>query len=150
MKLRGFTLLQLVLTVAVLGILGMSVVSITGTPQRVNLDAAAREVQSDIRYAQQNAMMTGTTSGVSFVSGGAYTVYQSTTATPLKSPLTKQDMVLTLSAKYPTVAISGSYVVQFNSFGAPTTGGGSSVTLTAGSYSKVIAVTANTGRVTIQ
>lgn len=150
MESRGFNIIELVLVFAILGILAVAALTISGNPQRSRLDAAARQVESDIKFAQQNAMMTGTTSGVSFVASGAYTVYQSSTATPLKSPVNKENMVVTLSNNFPSVTIAGNYVVQFNSFGTPTTGGGGSVTLTAGGFSKIISVTANTGRVNIQ
>ncbi len=95
-------------------------------------------------------MMTGQTSGVQFISGGSYTVYQGSTATPLTSPLDKQNMVITLANKYPNIVISSNYTVEFNSMGTPTTGGGGSVTISDGTNSKVIAVTANTGMVAIQ
>jgi prepilin-type N-terminal cleavage/methylation domain-containing protein len=147
---RGFTLAELVVVVAIAGVLAVAAIVATPSPTDANLMAAARQVQSDIEYAKQNAMTTGTTSGVSFTANGSYTVYQGTTATPLTSPLTLSNMVITLSTNFPGISISNSYVVQFNNLGAPTTGGGSSVTLTNGTTTHKVNVTNNTGMVFIQ
>ena len=95
-------------------------------------------------------MTTGETSGIEFLAGGAYTVYEGTTTTPLTDPLTKESMIVTLSSLYPNISISTSYTVEFNTFGAPTTGGGGSVTITDGTTTKTVTVTTETGKVTIQ
>lgn len=141
--------MELVLVIAVLGILATAVVVLSPSVTPARLDAAAKEVQAHIEFAQHHAMMTTQTAGVQCVASGAYTVYQGTTVTPLANPLTKQNMVLTLSDKYPGISISSHYTVEFNKFGSPITGGGGSVTITDGSSSKTISVTANTGRVSI-
>lgn len=148
--LAGFTLLELVLTIALLGALALGLVLISPSIAPARLDAAAKQVVSAIQYAQQNAATTTQTSGVFFVSGGAYTVYQGTTATPLADPLTKQNMIITLSDRYPGVSLSSNYTVEFNRMGIPTTGGGGNVTITDGSSTKTIQVTANTGAALIQ
>lgn len=150
MRINGYTLIELVLVIAILGILAIAVVLISPSITPARLDAAAKQVQSDIEYAQQMAMMVTTTHGVSFVASGAYTVYESTTATPIASPLTKQSMVMTLSDKFPDISIQNNYTVEFNSFGSPTTGGGGSVVVTDGTNTRTITVTANTGKVTLE
>src|SRR5690349_14498161 len=119
---RGFSLVQLVMMLGVLGILGLAVIIYAPSLDTTRLDVAVRQVLSDIEYAKQNASLTGVTSGVAFVNGGAYTVYQGTTATPLANPATRQNMVVTLSTNFPGVVISGNYTVEFNSLGKPTTG----------------------------
>lgn len=147
---RGFTAVEILLSISVLGILALAAVSLLPPVGNVILDAAAKQARSDIEYAQQNAMTTGQTSGVSFVTSGLYTVYQGTAVTPLKSPLTGSDLIITLGKSYPGVVISGNYTVEFDGFGNPTTGGGGSVTLTSAGATKTITVTANTGRVNLQ
>lgn len=147
---RGFTLIELVMVIAIMGVLGVAAVVSMQSPSSAQLGAASTQVQSDIEFAKQNAVMTGQTSGVNFTANGTYTVYQGTTATPLKSPMSQQDMITTLSTNYPNVTISTNYVVEFNAFGAPTTGGGGNVKITNGSATKTISVTANTGLVTVQ
>lgn len=147
---KAFTLVEFVLVLAVLGIVSIAAITISPSITPARLDAAARQVQSDIEYAKQNAMMTTTDSGVDFVADGDYTVYETSTATPLASPLTKEDMVIKLAVKFPGISIQGNYTVEFNQFGAPTVGGGGSVLLTDGTNTKTISVTANTGKVAIQ
>ncbi len=145
---RGITAVEVILSIALLGIMAIAAVFLVPPVGSVRVEAAAKQVRSDIEYARQNAMMTGQTSGVQFVSGGAYTVYQGTVSTPLLSPLTGQTMVVTLSTNYPSTTISGNFTVEFDNMGNPTTGGGGSVTLVNGSVSKTITVTQNTGKVT--
>lgn len=147
---RGFSAVEVLLTVSLLGILAVAAIYLIPPVGDVSLTAAAVQVRSDIEYAQRNAMTTGQTSGVQFVNNGSYTVYQGTTSTPLVSPLTRTNMITTLSGSYPGVSISGNYTVEFDRMGKPTTGGGGSITLALGNHIKIIRVTANTGRVTIQ
>lgn len=147
---KGFSAVEILLAVALLGILAVAAVYLLPPVGEVSLAAAAVQVRNDIEYAQQNAVTTGQTSGVAFTNNGSYTVYQGTTSTPLSSPLTRSDMIITLSNSYPGVSISGNYTVEFDSMGQPTTGGSGSIDLVLGSHSKTITVTANTGRVTIQ
>lgn len=147
---RGFTAVEALLTLAVAGILALAAVLLLPPVGEVTLNSAAIQVRNDIEYAQQNAMDTGQTSGVVFVDHGSYTVYQGTVSTPLSSPLTQASMIITLSTSYPGVAISGNYTVEFDRMGKPSVGGGGSITLTSTSSSKIITVTANTGRVKIQ
>lgn len=150
MMMRAFSLMELVMVIAVVSVLGLAVIIYAPSVELTRLDAAAKQVISDIEFAKQNASLTGQISGVNFVSGGAYTVYQGTTATPLASPLTLQNMIITLSDKYPNIVISNNFTVEFNSLGAPTTGSGGSVTLSNGSATKMITVTANTGKLVLQ
>jgi prepilin-type N-terminal cleavage/methylation domain-containing protein len=147
---RGHTLLEIVLVLAVLGVLAVAAIESSPSPTSANVMAAARQIQSDIEYAKQNAMMTGTTSGVYFKKNQDYIVYQGTTSTPLTSPLTHGNMDYTLSTNFKNVNISNTYTVEFDSFGAPTTGGAGSVVITDGTNTKTISVTNNTGMVSIQ
>ena len=149
-KQKGYTLIELVMVISLLGLVAIAVVTISPSPNTSRLQAAAREVQSTIEMAKNYAMTTRTTHGVDFVASGALTVYQSTTATPIANPLDKQDWILTLSNRYPNISIQSNYTVEFNSLGSPTTGGGGSVVLTDGTNTKTIAVTANTGKVNVQ
>lgn len=147
---RGFSLMELVMVIAVVGVLGLAASIYAPSVDSSRLDAAAKQVVSDIEFAKANASLTGQTSGVNFVSGGAYTVYQGTTATPLTNPLTLQNMIITLSTNYPNIVISGNFTVEFDSLGSPITGSGGSVTLSNGSATKTITVTANTGKLVLQ
>lgn len=142
--------MEIVGVMALLGVLGLAALVWTPSYHPARLDAASKQVQSDIEYARQLAMTTNVTHGVQFVAAGAYTVYRSAVVTPVLNPLTRQNMVVTLSNRYPGVTIQTNYTVEFDSFGAPVIGGGGSVTLNNESGSKVIAVTDTTGSVVIQ
>jgi hypothetical protein len=112
----------------------------------------ADKIKSDIEHARGLAMMKqGAVYGVFFDdTNDRYTVYRGTTATPVQDPQTKQDLIETFS-KWPGVIISGgNYTVEFNQYGDPSTGGGGSVTITDGTSTKTISVTAVTGKTTIQ
>lgn len=145
----GFTLVELVLVLALLGIFALAAIVFSPDVRPARIDAASRQIQSDIEFAKENAMTTGVPSGVVFTSGGSYTAYQGSVATPLTSPLMQQPMIVTLSSQYAGVSLSTSYTVEFNRFGFPTTGGGGSVTITDGTNSQTISVEANTGRVSV-
>jgi len=147
---KGFSLIELVSVIAIIGVLGITVITMTPSLDGTQLNVAAHQVLSDIHHAKQNATTTGQTSGVNFVSGGIYTAYQGSTATPLLSPLTRQDMIVLLSDSYSSVSISNNFVVEFDSLGAPSSGGGGSVTLTNGTDTRTITITVNTGKVTLQ
>ena len=149
---KGFTLIELVLVIAITGILAVSVVTISIQHKSAYIDIASKKMRSDIEHARGLAMMKkGTTYGVFFnVAGNSYTVYQGTNATPVADPLTKANLVETFS-KWSGVHLTGSnYTVEFNSVGAPSTGGGGSVQVTDGTTTKTLSVTAVTGKVSLQ
>ena len=145
----AFTLIELILVIAMLGILAVAVLTLSPSISPARLDAASREIQSDIEYAKQKEMMINVVHGVQFTASGSFTVYRSTVATPVADPLTQQSMIITLANKYPGITIQTNYTIEFNNFGVPTTGGGGSVTITDGSSTKTISVAAGTGLVTI-
>lgn len=149
MRSRGVSLIEIVGVIALLGALGLAALVWSPSPDPTRLRAAAQEVQSNIEYARQLAMATGVTHGVAFVANGAYTVYRSAVGTPVENPLTRQSMIETLSTRYPGVSIQGNYTVEYDSFGAPTVGGGGSVTLSNVSGTLPIQVVAATGKVVI-
>ena len=136
--------------ISMVGVLLLAVIVLTPSISPFRLDQVSKIVASDIEYAKQNAITTGQTSGVEFISGGNYTVYQNTTATPLIGPLNEQSMIISISTLFPGASITSNYTVEFDKFGKPTTGGGAGVTISDGSNTKTVFITANTGRITIQ
>lgn len=149
MRSRGASVIEIVGVMALLGVLAIAAIVWTPSPDPTRISAAAKQVQSDIEYARQLAMATNVTHGVQFVASGVYTVYRLAVATPVNSPLTHQNMIVTLSERYPGVTIQNAYTVEFDSFGAPTVGGGGSVTIVNPSGARTIQVLAETGKVVI-
>jgi len=149
---KGFTLIELVLVIAILGVLSIGVATMVINYKSSYIYTASQKVRSDIEYARSLATMKqGTVYGVFFNdSTDQYTVYRTNISNPFQDPLTKQDFLETF-IKFPGVTITGgNYTVEFNKFGAPTTGGGGNVSITDGTVTKIIRVIAGTGKVTIQ
>ena len=145
---KGFTLIELVLVIALLGILASAAVVAVFNYKKSYIEVAKHKIVSDINLAQTWAMTKkGTTFGVFFDStNNRYTVYEGTTATPVDDPLTKQDLIENFT-HFPGVSIVANYTVEFNQYGAPITGGGGSLQITDGTVTKTITVTTGTGRV---
>jgi len=127
---RGFTIIELMMVVVLIGILAVSVVPKFVDTSAISLVGAAAMVAADIRYTQELAMSTNSSKTIVFTtSNDNYTVDSRNVDLPSK------------------VSISSGMTFTFNSLGEPTTGGGSSVTLSAGAETKTITVENYTGRV---
>lgn len=63
---RGFTLVELVLLISILGILAVIALPEQGVLEEAKLRAAARRLVSDLRYAQSRTMASGTVHHVAF------------------------------------------------------------------------------------
>ncbi|MGE5175131.1 MAG: type II secretion system protein [Hyphomicrobiales bacterium] len=72
----GFTLIEAVIVITLLGILAwVALPKLTATTE-IRLDAAARRVAADLRYAQSRAIGTRVVTGIRFTPGaGTYAVY---------------------------------------------------------------------------
>ncbi len=128
----GFTLIELVMIISLLGIMVVLYIESAGNVSDLAVDAASKKVQQDLRYAQQLAQTTGVNHGGSFTAQGSYEIYSGSPGNPVLDPTTKQNMVDDLS-KFPGVSISGSKQFEFNSIGKPVIGGGDHMTLSASS-----------------
>jgi len=127
---RGFTIVELVMVVVLIGILAVSVVPKFVDTSAFSLAGGAAMAAADIRYTQELAMGTHSSKTIVFTtSNNFYTVNSQTVNLPSR------------------VTISSGTTFTFNSLGEPTTGGGSSVTLSAGDETKTITVESYTGRV---
>ena len=144
---KGVTLLELVLVVALVGILGATVVPrvVTST---AGLDSAAKKIRSDVLYAQSLAMGRGVNHGLDFVAGGSYVLYRGTPSTPVTDPLTLKNFSENL-ARFGHARVTNSYRVEFDTLGRPVLGAGGGVTIAIGSQTKSVNVNANTGHVVI-
>jgi MSHA pilin protein MshC len=126
---RGFTIVELVMVVVLIGILAVSVVPKFVDTSAFSLVGGAAMAAADIRYTQELAMGTHSSKTIVFTTNNTYyTVNSQTVNLPSR------------------VSISSGATFTFNSLGEPTTGGGT-VTLSAGAETKTITVESYTGRV---
>ena len=128
---RGFTLVEIIMVVVLIGILAVSVVPKFTDTSAISLQGGAAMVRADIRYTQELAMSTHAPKTITFTTNDTYyTVVSQTMNLPSR------------------VSISSGATFTFNSLGEPTAGGGSSVQITTvGGSTKTITVESYTGRV---
>lgn len=148
---RGFTAIELILVIVILGILAAIAYPRFQDLPGIRVSAAAQEIAGVIRYAQSQAISTAYNYKVYFyASTNSYSVYQvnrsSGAETIISNPLKAGNYPVALNTDYPGVTIGADYTVEFDYLGAPD--GGGSVTISGGGTSMTISVLANTGRVT--
>ncbi|MBF0492397.1 MAG: prepilin-type N-terminal cleavage/methylation domain-containing protein [Deltaproteobacteria bacterium] len=141
---RGFSLLELIFTISLISILGLSVVSSSNTSDPT-VQSAMLKVVSDIRFAQDRAIITGVNHGFRTISATQYEIYQLTPGNPVNDPSTSAPMQISLYQDYKNVNFARNYQVEFNSYGQPVLGGGLAVNLSKDSSSRTFTVTNNTG-----
>lgn len=163
MSARGFTIIEAIIMIAVVGILAVvTVVVISSSIGSVQLSSAGDKLAADLRYAQSMAAGEGKWYGVSFEADPAnyYTLYTTTGTvdTVINDPnkngsgfvvYTNQLFTVTLNA-----TIEGGRQVEFSPLGTPYTDKSASaissegvVTLTRGTSSLTVRITPNTGRI---
>ena len=87
MRSRGFTLVELVLLISILGILVLVAIPDRSSIDEVSLRAAARRLASDLRYAQGESMARRVRHGVRFdVAGKRYAVVATGRGEPVEDP----------------------------------------------------------------
>jgi prepilin-type N-terminal cleavage/methylation domain-containing protein len=91
---RGFTLTELIVTLAVIAILAGVAAPRFFAVQPVRAEAGARRLQADLRYAQRLAAASHLPCGVAVTGAGEYTVLQG--GSPAVDPLTRVPMVVAL------------------------------------------------------
>jgi MSHA pilin protein MshC len=151
----GFTLMELVAILVLVGILAFSVVPRFLDKGSVDVSAMAEQLAGDIRYTQSLAMTSGQRNRINLAAAS----YQITTSAgaPVAHPATGSTAAISLGDV--SLALSGlpSGYVAFDGKGIPYTnvsgtvlGATATITLTAAGSSRQIAVSPQTGRVIVQ
>lgn len=164
----GFTLVELVFVIAVLGILSVAAIPLFPNLATFQTDAAAKKLISDLAYARQLARTRNGTYGISFNAGtDTYTVFSydpvTDTQTTLTDPhggvpmvidFTQQPGLSGIDIESPYFGVTST--VRFTPQGVPTDSTGSplgtsgSVLLLAGGAVRTVFVEPNTGEVSYQ
>jgi len=141
---KGFTLVELIAVMVIIGILAAIVlpnINFGTTSSSASAGGAAYKIASDIQYTQECAKARLFSKSISFTSGQS--VYTFPAATPSTSSLDP-------TGQLPSgVTIGATITFTFNSLGEPTSGGGSSVIVSAGGITRTITVTQYAGTVSI-
>ena len=150
---RGFTLVEILVVVLILGISAAIVVPMAMNTSHVQAVSAARIVAADVQYAQNEAITNQDPITITFDKAAkSYTL--SNASGILIHPITKVPYVTVLDAAHGMgqVSLSSAFdsqggVVVFDALGAPDNGG--AVTLRAGPHTLGVNVAAATGRITV-
>jgi prepilin-type N-terminal cleavage/methylation domain-containing protein len=130
MKNNGFTLVEFIIVMLLIGILAGIVIPKILSTTRFSATLAAEMAVTDIRATQSAAMFEGASRTITFNNNNTYT----------RDGITKT---------LPGGATVEEYTITFNSFGEPTIGAGN-FDITCGSDTKTINVSSLTGKATIQ
>ena len=162
---QGVTFIELVIVITILGIMAWIAYPKLTPFYEIKLDAAARRLTSDLRYAQSRAIGRRIVHGVLFEpAAGRYTVFAPNAASPLVDPANRARILrvdFNSSAEYKGVAISSATFgtttgVTFDYFGVPRDTAGvdlastGRVVLTYQGASDTIDVTPTTGKVVLR
>ena len=164
MKNHGFTLIELVMIIVIVGIIALAAMPKITTGSAVRLEAACQKIASDLRYAQEMALAQQVRFGISFdIANEAYFAYRVSVATKARDPQTRNnfDVSFVTLNEFKGIDISStnfSNKVEFDSVGAPYDGSGvilssqGVITLQAqaGAYSRTVRIEPKTGKVSIQ
>lgn len=153
---NGFTLIEMVLTIALLGIVTITAIpQINTSEQAVSLDTAARSVEADIKYAQSLASITGEAHGLKVdPDNTTYTVYRKETdgdEFPVQSPQTHNVMDVNIDDKYQGISFvpqQDGIDIEFGPNGLPLADLTSSLDLVnKNGDTKTITISPTTGRI---
>ena len=115
MSSRGFSMTELIVIISILGILSWIAYPKMSAMDEIKLDAAARRLAGDLRYAQSLAMSRRVIHGVLFNPAlEKYTVFAPSAATPITDPA---DRARTMIVDYTSRTEFRGVLVQSATFG---------------------------------
>lgn len=152
--LKGFTLLEIIVTIAILSIAAMLAIPMLGSAGVSQVKAAADMIASDIEYAKSMAIRSQKSYTIEFDAGSESYQIELTTGGVIDHPLKPgTDFIVTFgvgsfgNVDMSGVDFGGGSTVSFNYLGSPDNGG--RVVVSDGSYSLNVDVEPVTGYVRI-
>lgn len=151
-KTLGFTLMEMVIVILIIGILAVVVVP-SSNPSDSTLEYQARQVLNDIRYTQALSMATGQRYRWVRTSSSTYQILDSS-GTAIALPNGGTTLTLTSGITFGSLSNLPSNLVVFDSFGVPYTdtstpgtalASTASIPLSNGTLTRSVTITANTG-----
>ena len=144
---RGFTIIEVIVVLIVLGIITAVIISRASSTATYTLRSEADVIKTHIRYAQARAMNTSTVWGINFPSSTTYSLFRNgdTTDTVVLPGVDSDPVTL------PSGVTVSTGIVSFNDWGSPyanatATGTSTNVTITVTcDETESISITKNTG-----
>ena len=133
---RGFTFLEIIAMIVVVGILAAIAASRINSTDTYAISSELDKVQSHLRYAQGRAIRTNSSWGISFSSSNTYCLFQTNAAN--KKVIAGEDQNNIILSKL--AITSAPQTITFDGFGSP--GAADIIVSTSGGN---ITVAANTG-----
>lgn len=113
---KGFTLLEVIVVLVMIGIITAVAVSRMLSTDEVNISAQTETIKTHLRYAQAKAMNTNSVWGINFISSSAYSLYRNGNTTDVVALPGESSSTVSLSA----ISIAGTpFIVSFDSWGQP-------------------------------
>lgn len=154
---KGFTLLELVLTVAVLGVLTATSMPLFTDADSFALTDAAKKLESDLQYAQNLATSTGESHGFRNIeddSASNYEIYNVDDDEAVTSPYDHEPMEEDFAESFAgTVFVTDDHEIEFDETGMPTfVSGDNTITISNddGTETVTLEVIESTGMIRIQ